>query len=69
MEKYLLIQEAADMLGVSKYTLYGWDKTGKFVPDKIEKYTKTRLYSVDQVERILEEHGGVPKFKRGPKKK
>ena len=67
MKEYLLIREAAERLGVSKFTLYNWDYTGRLRPDKVQPYTNTRLYSIEQLDSFIEEHGVSPKFKRGPK--
>lgn len=41
---YITIAKAAEILGVSKKTLFRWDEEGKFSPKTREKVSKIRLY-------------------------
>ena len=49
---YMMIQEAADFLGVTIMTLYRWDAAGKLSPRRhpINGY---RLYKKSELERLL----------------
>jgi hypothetical protein len=57
--KYLTIQQAARMLGVTELTLRNWDKAGKFLAARhpINNY---RIYASGQVEELLAKLGKKP---------
>jgi len=61
-QKYVKIQEAAKMLGVSKLTLRNWDKAHKLVAYRhpINNY---RVYLAEDLEKIkpVDRHSGPPK--------
>lgn len=56
MEKYLKISKAAIFLGVSSLTLRKWDESGKLKPISINKNSKYRFYSREQLEKFIEEN-------------
>lgn len=52
--KFLLIREAAKILGVSKLTLRNWDNKGK-LPAYRHPISNYRVYRVEDVERIIKQ--------------
>lgn len=46
--------QACTYLGISKATLYRWHKRGILVPDFINKRTKYRHYTKDQLDKFKE---------------
>jgi MerR family transcriptional regulator, copper efflux regulator len=61
-KKYLNIQQAARLIGVTELTLRNWDKAGKFVANRhpINNY---RVYALDQIEALMQKLG-KPKLPR-----
>jgi excisionase family DNA binding protein len=49
---YMMIQEAADFLGVTVMTLYRWDSSGKLIPRR-NPVNGYRLYKKSELERLL----------------
>jgi DNA (cytosine-5)-methyltransferase 1 len=47
-KKYLMLGEAAKMLGVSKNTLRDWDNAGKFEADR-HPFSNYRIYSLEKI--------------------
>ena len=54
-DEYLLIGEAAKLLGVCKKTLYNWHLSGKLVPE-VHPITRIRLYKRSEVEHFLNDY-------------
>jgi DNA-binding transcriptional MerR regulator len=52
MKEYMLIGEAAKLLGISQQTLRKWETTRKLLPVGILKKTGYRLYRQDQLEKF-----------------
>ncbi|MSR78700.1 MAG: MerR family DNA-binding transcriptional regulator [Candidatus Taylorbacteria bacterium] len=50
--KFLLIRDAAKMLGVSKLTLRNWDNAGK-LPAYRHPISNYRVYRIEDVEKII----------------
>ncbi len=46
--------QAAKLLGVSKSTLYRWEKTGKIAAPKRLSRTKERIYTDEDIAKIRE---------------
>ena len=61
-KKYLNIQQAARLIGVTELTLRNWDKAGKFAAARhpINNY---RVYTLDQIESLMAKLGR-PKVSR-----
>src|SRR4051812_37599199 len=55
--EYLTVGEAADLLGVSAWTLRYWDRTGKFTPTR-HPFSGYRLYRREQIDEILQRAAG-----------
>jgi DNA (cytosine-5)-methyltransferase 1 len=55
---YLTIAQAADYLGVSSTSLRRWHDNGRLVPAKVDRATRYRYYSLDQLNRYREAHEG-----------
>jgi MerR family transcriptional regulator, copper efflux regulator len=57
---YMMVQEAADFLGVTVMTLYRWDAAGKLSPRRhpINGY---RLYKKSELERLLKKTSKLKK--------
>ena len=53
--KYIMTKEAADLLNVTKGTLYNWHKNGKLVPSYVNPLTKRRYYLRENVDKLLDE--------------
>ena len=52
LDKYVLISQAARILGVCKATLYYWHKTGRLVPE-VHPITKIRIYDKRILDKFL----------------
>ncbi len=50
--KFLLIKDAADFLGVSKITLRNWDKAGKLTAYR-HPISNYRVYKSEDLEKLL----------------
>ncbi len=57
--KFLTIQQAARMLGVTELTLRNWDKAGKFLAAR-HPMNNYRIYPLDQVETLVAKLGKKP---------
>ncbi len=53
-KKFLLIKEAADILGVSKLTLRNWDRAGKLKAYR-HPISNYRVYRVEDLEKITKQ--------------
>ncbi len=53
-DKFLLIKEAAKMLGVSKITLRNWDRDGK-LPAYRHPISNYRVYKLEDIEKIIKQ--------------
>lgn len=61
-KKYLTIQQAAKIIGVTELTLRNWDKAGKFVAAR-HPMNNYRVYTLDQIESLMAKLGR-PKVSR-----
>lgn len=52
IKKYITINDAADLLGVTSQTLRAWEKKGVFIPYR-NPANNYRVYTVFQVEEFL----------------
>ena len=52
MEKLITLQEASEILGVSKITLRRWDNSGKF--KALRTIGGARRYSEDDINKLLD---------------
>jgi DNA (cytosine-5)-methyltransferase 1 len=52
LSEYLTISEAAELLGVSAWTLRNWDRTGKLKPHR-HPVNRYRLYRREDLEILL----------------
>lgn len=52
MEKLITLQQASDLLGVSKITLRRWDNSGKF--KALRTIGGARRYSEDDINKLLD---------------
>ncbi len=57
--KFLTIQQAARILGVTELTLRNWDKAGKFLAAR-HPMNNYRIYPLDQVEALVAKMGKKP---------
>jgi hypothetical protein len=53
LRDYLTVGQAAELLGVSAWTLRYWDRTGKLKPSR-HPLSRYRLYRRDQLAALLE---------------
>lgn len=49
---YIIISNAAEILGVNKKTLFRWDQEDRFKPAKREEVSKIRLYDEKDVQNL-----------------
>ena len=56
-EDYMTSKSAAEFLGVSKQTLYYWDKVGKLKPSK-PFAMGWRFYKIEDLKKFKEEYDG-----------
>ncbi|MEK9174973.1 MAG: MerR family DNA-binding transcriptional regulator [Patescibacteria group bacterium] len=55
-KKYLTIQQAARLIGVTELTLRNWDKAGKFAAAR-HPMNNYRVYTLDQIESLVAKLG------------
>lgn len=53
-KKFILIKDAAAMLGVSALTLRNWDRDGKLAAYR-HPISNYRMYKVEDIEKIIEQ--------------
>ena len=53
-KKFILIKEAAEILGVSKLTLRNWDKAGKLSAYR-HPISNYRVYKIEDIEKIIKQ--------------
>ena len=61
-EEYIPTKKARKILGVTTYTLRNWDKTDKI--DTVRSASGARLYSVKDIQNILNSSSSVQKKKK-----
>ena len=54
--KYITIQQAAKIIGVSTLTLRNWDNSGKFEAMR-HPMNNYRVYTIDQIETLMKKIG------------
>jgi DNA (cytosine-5)-methyltransferase 1 len=57
IREYLTVGQAAELLGVSPWTLRYWDRTGKLTPTR-HPLSGYRLYRREQLDELLEQATG-----------
>ena len=60
MEKLITLQQASDLLGVSKITLRRWDNSGKF--KALRTIGGARRYSEDDINNFIKDMRGNEKI-------
>jgi len=53
------MNEAAELIGISRQAMYSWEKQGKIKPPKKDYFSGRRLYTKKEVDRMIRLRQGL----------
>ena len=58
-DKYFSMDEATELIGISRQAIYTWEKQGKIKPPKKDLFSGRRLYTKKEIDRMIRMRQGI----------
>ena len=64
-DKYYSMNEAIELIGISRQSLYTWEKQGKIKPPKKDLFSGRRLYTKKEIDTMVKMRQGIGTLSNG----